>query len=72
MSDTFASMPEIPDYLIDQLLAGKPLTAEAVTGPEGLLKQLTKRLVERAMSAELADHLGYQQGEAAGGAAKSS
>ena len=63
MSDRFASMPEIPDELIDQLLAGQPLTAEAITGPEGLLKQLTKRLVERAMSAELADHLGYEQGE---------
>ena len=64
MSDTFASVPpEIPDDLIDQLLAGQPLTAEGITGPDGLLKQLTKRLVERAMGAELADHLGYEEGE---------
>ena len=69
MSDTFASMPEIPDELIDQLLAGQPLTAEAITGPEGLLKHLTKRLVERAMSAELAEHLGYEHGRAAAGRA---
>jgi putative transposase len=53
---------EIPDELIDQLLAGHQ-GAEAITGPEGLLKQLTKRLVERAMSAELTDHLGYELGE---------
>ena len=63
MSDTFAAVPEIPDELVDQLLAGQPLTAEAITGPDGLLKQLTKRLVERAMSAELAGHLGYEPGE---------
>ena len=65
MSDTFASVPpEIPDELLDQLLAGQPLTAEGITGPDGLLKQLTKRLVERVMGAELAGHLGYEEGEA--------
>jgi transposase-like protein len=32
-------------------------------GPEGVLKHLTKRLVERAMSAELADHVSHEQGE---------
>ena len=50
---------EIPDELIDQLLAGRE-GPEAITGPDGLLKQLTKRVVERAMSAELTDHLGYE------------
>jgi putative transposase len=39
-----------------ELIAGKS-TAEIV-GPDGLLKQLTKALLERAMSAELAHHLG--------------
>src|SRR5438045_4458239 len=29
-------------------------------GPGGLLSQLTKRLVERAMEVELTDHLGYE------------
>ena len=43
---------EIPDELIDQLLAGRE-GPEAITGPDGLLKQLTKRVVERAASAEL-------------------
>src|SRR5256885_2177207 len=64
MSDTFAAVPpEIPDELVDALLAGQPLTAEAITGPDGLLRQLTRRLVERAMSAELVEHLGYEPGE---------
>ena len=50
---------EIPDELIDQLLAGRE-GPEEITGPDGLLKELTKRVVERAMSAELTDHLGYE------------
>src|SRR5215211_7365375 len=50
---------EIPDELIDQLLAGRE-GPESITGPDGLLKQLTKRVVERAASAELTDHLGYE------------
>jgi putative transposase len=50
---------EIPDELIDQLLAGRE-GPDAITGPDGLLKQLTKRVVERAASAELTGHLGYE------------
>src|SRR5215207_11542352 len=55
-------MPAIADELIDQLLADRPLTAGAITGPEGLLQELTKRLVERAMAAELDEHLAYEHG----------
>ena len=44
--------------LIDELLVDykKP---EDITGEHGLLKQLTKALLERAMQAEMTDHLGY-------------
>jgi putative transposase len=35
-----------------------------VTGPDGLLKRLTKALVQRAMEAELSEHLGYEAKEA--------
>jgi putative transposase len=45
--------------VIDQLLAGAS-TEEEIAGPGGLLAQLTKRLVERAMEVELTDHLGYE------------
>src|SRR3954471_16474356 len=51
------------DELIDQLLAGAR-TQEEIVGPGGLLAQLTKRLVERAMDAELTEHLGYERGGA--------
>jgi putative transposase len=60
-SDT--DCPDLPDELIDELLAGAR-TPEQITGPDGLLQRLTKRLVERAMAAELSEHLGYEHGEA--------
>jgi putative transposase len=50
---------EIPDEVIDQLLAGAR-TEEELAGPGGVLAQLTKRLVERALEVELTDHLGYE------------
>src|SRR5437016_1401272 len=50
---------KLPDELVDELLAGAK-TEQEVVGPGGLLSQLTKRLVERAMEVELTDHLGYE------------
>jgi putative transposase len=47
------------DEVIDELLAGAR-TEEEIVGAGGVLAQLTKRLVERAMSAELTEHLGYE------------
>ena len=55
--------PDLPDELIDELLAGAR-TPEEISGPDGLLQRLTKRLVERAMAAELTEHLGYERGQA--------
>jgi putative transposase len=49
----------LPDELLDELLAGAR-TEEEITGPGGLLSQLTRRLVERALEVELTDHLGYE------------
>ena len=46
-----------PD-LIDQLLAGYQ-SPEDLIGEHGLLKQLTKAVVERALQAEMAAHLGH-------------
>jgi transposase-like protein len=48
-----------PDELVDELLAGAK-TEEEIVGPGGLLSQLTKRLLERAMEVELTGHLGYE------------
>jgi putative transposase len=51
--------------LIDKSLASykKP---EDILGENGLLKQLTKALLERAMQAEMTEHLGYEKHDPAG------
>jgi putative transposase len=51
--------------LLDKLIADyqKP---EDLIGENGLLKQLTKALVERAMNAELTHHLGYKKNDPQG------
>jgi putative transposase len=51
--------------LIDKLLVGYK-GPEDLTGESGLLKQLTKALVERALAAELTTHLGYEKHAAEG------
>jgi putative transposase len=49
----------ISNEVIDELLAGAS-TEEEIAGPGGLLAELTKRLIERAMEVELTDHVGYE------------
>jgi len=53
---------KIRKELLDELLAGYS-GPEDMIGPEGLLKRLTGALVERALAAELTDHLGHESGE---------
>ncbi len=36
-------------------------TPEDLIGKEGILKELTKRLIEKAMESELTHHLGYEK-----------
>jgi putative transposase len=47
------------DALLDELLKDYTDPKE-ILGEHGLLRQLTKRLVERALAAELTAHLGYE------------
>jgi len=56
-------MATTKDDLIEDLLKDidfSKLTTEQITGESGLLKQLTKRIVEKAMNTEMKDHLGYE------------
>jgi putative transposase len=55
----------IDHKLIDNLLKDYK-TPEEILGDNGLLKQLTKAVLERAMQAELTQHLGYEKHDAAG------
>ncbi len=53
---------DVPDALLNSLLADyqKP---EALIGENSLLKQLTRLLVEKALDAEMAAHLGHSKHE---------
>ena len=55
----------LSDDLVDKLLEGytKP---EDLIGEGGILKQLTARLVERVLDAEMTAHLGYEEHDGAG------
>jgi putative transposase len=55
----------IDPKLIDSLVAGykKP---EDIIGENGLLKQLTKAVLERVLNEELTEHLGYEKHDPAG------
>src|SRR5215472_1404582 len=55
----------IRDQLIEELLQGYS-SPQDLLGEEGLFKELKKRLLERALGAELTEHLGYERGDPAG------
>lgn len=46
------------DELLAELVKGK--SPEEILGEDGVLKQLTKRLVENALEGEMTEHLGYE------------
>lgn len=55
----------IDDDLIDKLLKDYK-DPEEIVGENGLLKQLTKAILERAMQAEMTGHLGYEKHDPVG------
>jgi len=73
LSDEREPLPEelrerLLDGMIDELLAGRRGERE-ILGQDGLLGDLTRRLVERALAEELTEHLGYPAGHAPPGGA---
>jgi putative transposase len=55
----------IRDEILEELLKDYK-NPEDLTGKDGLLKELTKRLLEKAMDSELTRHLGYEKYSPAG------
>jgi len=51
------------DGMIDELIAGKRGERE-ILGQNGVLGELTRRMVQRALEEELTEHLGYPAGQA--------
>ena len=56
---------ELKVELLDDLLKGIK-RQEDLAGPNGLLKQITRALVERMLAGELTHHLGYEKHDPAG------
>jgi putative transposase len=52
--------------MIDGLLKQAKSSGISIDGPDGLLNQMTKAVLERALDAEMTDHLGYEAGDPAG------
>jgi transposase-like protein len=55
--------------IIDRLLDNidfRGLTQDEVVGQDGLIKQLTGRILQRALEAEMTEHLGYEKNSNAG------
>jgi putative transposase len=52
--------------LADRLVERARVEGVELTGPEGLLSGLTKRVLETALETELTDHLGYEPHDRAG------
>ena len=62
-------MKDSTEVLLDELLKDYQ-TPEQILGENGILKQLTKRLAERALQAEMTHHLGYAKHDYQGKADK--
>ena len=55
----------LPEGLVEQLWQAVGPDVQ-MSGPDGLLAQLSKAVLEKALDAELTEHLGYERGDAAG------
>lgn len=56
----------IDDELVDRLMAQVDAEGLELLGPEGVLADLTSRILCRVLDVEMTDHLGYERGYPAG------
>src|SRR6266536_2010569 len=65
--DSAGARPDaVDEQLVARLVAQARERGISLVGPDGLLQQLTKLVLEGALEGELADHLGYAHGDPAG------
>jgi putative transposase len=58
--------PLVDAELADELLARAQSEGVELLGPDGLLSQVTKAVLERALAEEMTEHLGYEKHDPAG------
>lgn len=61
-----ARRPRVDPELVDRLMADAGGDEAELLGPDGLLSEVTKAVLERALKTELTVELGYEQGDPAG------
>lgn len=64
--ETADGTPLVSEEVLDGLMARVEETDGELLGPEGLLSQVTKAVLERALDEELTGHLGYERGDLGG------
>src|SRR5680860_725596 len=66
MVDSDVVRDMISDEELDRLMDRVDAGGLELLGPEGVLTELTSRIMNRAMDVELSDQLGYERGDPAG------
>jgi Transposase, Mutator family len=61
-----ARRPLVDEELADQLLGSAQTEGADLLGPDGLMSQVTKVVLERALAEEMTGHLGYDKHDPAG------
>ncbi len=61
-----SSTPLVPVEVLNKLMARAEFEGAELLGPDGLLSQVTKAVLERALEEELTDHLGYDKHDPVG------
>ena len=56
----------VSDELVEAMVADASAGGVDLLGPDGVLAELTKRVLERALAEEMTDHLGYEPGDPMG------
>ena len=63
---TYTDGRTLPEELADRLLDRAQAEGAELLGPDGLLSQVTKAVLERALAEEMTGHLGYEKHDPAG------
>ena len=58
--------PVIDEALIDRLMDQVEAEGLELLGPDGVLTELTSRILSRGLEVEMSEHLGYEKGDPAG------
>ncbi|GAA0270312.1 hypothetical protein GCM10010302_04850 [Streptomyces polychromogenes] len=61
-----AAGDKMVDEVVKRLLDKADASGAALLGEGGLLTEITKAVLERALEAEMSEHLGYERGDLAG------